>query len=47
MVEYFWYHGSGKTHLSNILAKKIEKVKILEEKNIENDMYENFINLIV
>ena len=46
-LNIFGDHGSGKTHLSNILAKKIEKIKILEEKNIDDDLVKAFINLIV
>ena len=37
-LNIFGDNGSGKTHLSNILAKKIEKIKILEEKNIDNEI---------
>ena len=40
-LNIFGDHGSGKTHLSNILAKKIEKIKILEEKNIDDDLVES------
>ncbi len=39
-LNIFGAHGSGKTHLSNILAKKIEKIKILEEEKIDNDLVE-------
>ena len=40
-LNIFGDHGSGKTHLSNILAKKIKKIKILEEKNIDDDLVES------
>ena len=40
-LNIFGDHGSGKTHLSNILAKKIEKIKILEEKNIDDEIVES------
>ena len=37
--------GSGKTHLSKILEKKIKKVKILDSKKVDNDILENLVNL--
>ena len=40
-LNIFGDHGSGKTHLSNILAKKIKKIKILEEKNIDDEIVES------
>ena len=33
--------GSGKTHLSKILEKKIKKAKIVNVKNITNNILEN------
>jgi deoxyadenosine/deoxycytidine kinase len=36
MVKYFWAQGSGKTHLSKILEKKIKKIKLIEAKKNNN-----------
>ena len=36
-VNIYGPRGSGKTHLSNILKKKIDKLQILEAKNISNE----------
>ena len=37
--------GSGKTHLSKILEKKIKKVKLIEAKNISNKVIEELNNV--
>ena len=37
-LNIFGAHGSGKTHLSKILEKKINKIKILDEKKINNEI---------
>ncbi len=37
-LNIFGASGSGKTHLSKILEKKISKIKILDEKNISNNL---------
>ena len=42
--------GSGKTHLANISKKKIDSVKIIEAKNINNDpmtLFNTFNCLII
>jgi chromosomal replication initiation ATPase DnaA len=41
--------GSGKTHLANILEKKISKIKIVESKNINNKIIEdlNYIDCLI
>ena len=44
MVKYFWSQGSGKTHLAKILEKKIDKIKLIEAKNITMK-YEDLNNL--
>ena len=36
MVNIFGETGSGKTHLSKILEKKIRNVKLIDAKNINN-----------
>ena len=40
-LNIFGSNGSGKTHLSKILEKKIEKIKLIEAKNITNSIIEN------
>ena len=44
-LNIFGASGSGKTHLSKILEKKIVKVKIVDEKDL-NDSIINFQNKI-
>ena len=44
-LNIFGTTGSGKTHLSKILEKKIKKVKILNEKEISNKTINDLINL--
>ena len=41
-VNIFGPKGCGKTHLSNILKKKINSVEILDAKNIDNDTISKF-----
>ena len=40
-LNVFGMSGSGKTHLSKILEKKIEKLKLIEAKDLDNNMIEN------
>ena len=44
-VNIFGPNGSGKTHLSNILKKKIDTIEILDAKNIKNENLINFEKL--
>ncbi len=44
-LNIFGATGSGKTHLSKILEKKINKTKILDENNINNQTIEDLDNL--
>ena len=44
-VNIFGPKGCGKTHLSNILKKKINSVKILDAKNIDNEIILNLQKL--
>ena len=37
--------GSGKTHLANILEKKISKIKLIDAKNIKDDLIQDLNNL--
>ena len=37
--------GSGKAHLSNILEKKIKKTKLIDAKNIDNQIVQNLNNI--
>ena len=49
-VNIFGPTGSGKTHLANILEKKIDSVKIIEAKNIDDDtmtLFNTFNCLII
>ena len=39
-VNIFGERGSGKTHLSKILEKKIKKIKLIEAQNINNEIIE-------
>jgi len=39
-LNVFGASGSGKTHLSKILEKKIKKVKLIDAKNINNEVLE-------
>ena len=40
-LNVFGLSGSGKTHLSKILEKKIEKLKLIEAKDLDNNIIEN------
>ena len=40
-LNIFGAHGSGKTHLSKILEKKIEKTKLIEAKKINDEIIED------
>ena len=40
-VNVFGESGSGKTHLSKILEKKIKKIKILDAKNVNDEIISN------
>ncbi len=40
-VNFFGESGSGKTHLSKILEKKIKKIKILDAKNVNDEIISN------
>ena len=44
MVKYF-PPGSGKTHLSKILEKKIDRTKLIDAKNIGNEIVQELNNL--
>ena len=44
-LNVYGVQGSGKTHLSKILEKKINKVKILDSKKVDNNILENLENL--
>ena len=43
-LNIFGENGSGKTHLSKILEKKIKNSKIIEAKNIDNKIIEDLDN---
>ncbi len=44
-LNIFGEKGSGKTHLSKILEKKIKKTKLINAKNIDNRVVENLENV--
>ena len=44
-LNIFGASGSGKTHLANILEKKIDKVKLVDAKNINNETIQELNNL--
>ena len=44
-VNIFGETGSGKTHLSKILEKKINKIKVVEAKNINNNILAELTHL--
>ena len=44
-LNIFGSKGSGKTHLAKILEKKINKTKLIEAKNITNEIIEDLNNL--
>ena len=43
-VNIFGERGSGKTHLSKILEKKIKKIKLINEKDVNNSIIEDLNN---
>ena len=43
-LNIFGTSGSGKTHLAKILAKKIDKIKIIEAKKINNNIIQDLDN---
>ena len=43
-LNIFGSSGSGKTHLAKILEKKIDKIKLIEAKNINNDTIQELNN---
>ena len=44
-VNIFGEKGSGKTHLSKILERKIKKTKLIEAKNIDNKIIEELCDI--
>ena len=44
-LNIFGDKGSGKTHLAKILEKKINKTKLIDAKNISNDILKGFNNI--
>jgi chromosomal replication initiation ATPase DnaA len=44
-LNVFGATGSGKTHLSKILEKKIKNIKLIEAKNVKNNIINNLNNL--
>ncbi len=44
-LNIFGDSGSGKTHLSKILEKKIKKIKIIDANNINSEIIDSLINL--
>jgi chromosomal replication initiation ATPase DnaA len=44
-LNIFGAPGSGKTHLSKILKKKIDKIKLIDAENIDNSIVEKIIEL--
>ena len=44
-LNIFGSHGSGKTHLAKILEKKIDKIKLIDAKNINDEIIEDLNNL--
>jgi chromosomal replication initiation ATPase DnaA len=44
-LNIFGSKGSGKTHLAKILEKKIDKIKLIEAKNIENELVRDLNSL--
>jgi|TARA_B100001059_G_scaffold236411_1_gene286755 chromosomal replication initiation ATPase DnaA len=44
-LNVFGARGSGKTHLSKILEKKIKNIKLIEAENINNDIIDELNNL--
>ena len=44
-LNVFGTSGSGKTHLSKILEKKIKRIKLVDAKELNNKIIENLINI--
>ena len=44
-LNVFGTSGSGKTHLSKILEKKIERMKLVDAKDLNNKIIENLTNI--
>ena len=44
-LNIFGSSGSGKTHLAKILEKKIDKIKLIDAKNINNEIVQDLNNL--
>ena len=44
-LNIFGASGSGKTHLAKILEKKINKIKIVDAKNISDEIIKDLINI--
>jgi chromosomal replication initiation ATPase DnaA len=44
-LNVFGMSGSGKTHLSKILEKKIKNIQLIEAKNLNNKIIENLANI--
>ena len=43
-LNIFGAQGSGKTHLAKILEKKIKKIKLVDAKNVNDEMVKDLIN---
>ena len=43
-LNIFGARGSGKTHLAKILEKKIDKIKLIDAKNVDNKTLQEFSN---
>ena len=43
-LNIFGAQGSGKTHLAKILEKKIKKIKLIDAKNVNDEMVKDLIN---
>jgi chromosomal replication initiation ATPase DnaA len=44
-LNIFGLKGSGKTHLSKILEKKIDKIKLVDAKDVKNETIQDLLNL--
>ena len=44
-LNIFGFTGSGKTHLAKILEKKIDRIKLIDAKNINNEIIQDLNNL--
>ena len=44
-LNIFGAAGSGKTHLAKILEKKIKKIKLIEAKNVKNEIIQDLSNV--